>query len=183
LFQTQLPSLIDSALTLGHNYLVLPYLREHERPKTESDWKKFTEELSGFGETCQKAGIQFAYHNHAFEFETTPEGSVPLELILSHSDPSFVSIELDLYWVVKAGHDPLDLFSRFPGRFPLWHVKDMNDAGEFADVGFGKIDFERIFSASELSGEKHLFVEKDQTENALESIKNSYASMARLLNI
>jgi sugar phosphate isomerase/epimerase len=102
--------------------------------------------------------------------------------MLAQSDPSFLNFELDIYWVVKAGHDPLEFIMKHPGRFPLLHIKDMDRSGNFADVGSGTIDFESIFSLSGLAGTKHYFVEKDQTDDPINSIKNSYLALHRMLN-
>jgi len=180
-FEKNLGSLIDSATTVGHEYLVLPYLREHEQPKTEDGWKLFAEKLNAFGAACKKSGIAFAYHNHAFEFEALPSGALPMDIMLQNSDPELVGMELDLYWIKKAGYEPVDYFKRYPGRFPLWHVKDMDQSGSFADVGHGTISFEEIFAQAELSGVKHYFVEHDNTDAPLRTIQRSYASVKSLL--
>jgi len=108
-------------------------------------------EVNRAGETSKKLGIQFAYHNHDFEF-TPLNGRLPYHILLAETDPELVKMEMDLYWITKGGQDPVEYFDRHPGRFPLVHVKDMDQNGEIADVGSGTIDFARIFARSEGAG-------------------------------
>jgi sugar phosphate isomerase/epimerase len=130
-------------------------------------------------------GIRVGYHNHDFEFAAIPGGGTGFEILLGETDPALVDFELDIYWAVKGGHNPLDLFARYPGRFPLWHVKDMSDragAQRMADVGAGEIDFRGIFAAREQAGLRHFFVERDDPTDSLASIRTSYTNLRRLLS-
>lgn len=157
----QLPKTIETCAALGHRWLVCPFLAAQDRT-TLDQYKGHAETFGRAGEACRAAGMRFAYHNHDFELQPI-EGKVPLEVLLASTDPQLVDFELDLYWVTKGGGDPLETFARHPGRFPLWHVKDM-DATEqrsFAEVGTGVIDFPAIFARSEQAGAKHYFVEQD----------------------
>jgi len=156
-------SVLSDALVLGNQYIVMPYLFEHQRTSID-DYKRLVEKMNCWAEACQKVGIRIAYHNHAFEFIPL-DGEVPYDIILQHSDREKVFLELDLYWATKAGQDPVKLFEDNPGRFPLWHVKDMTTDGRIADVGDGVIDFQRIFSAAGQAGFERGFIEHDTTAN------------------
>ncbi|MEW6127842.1 MAG: sugar phosphate isomerase/epimerase [Acidobacteriota bacterium] len=171
---------VDDTRAVGHKYLVLAYLFPPERQKLD-DYKRIIEQINKAAEDCKKAGIQFAYHNHDFEFETM-EGQVPYDLILKETDPKLVKMELDLYWISKAKQAPEKYFNRYPGRFELFHVKDMDNTPKafFTEVGRGVIDFKRIFQMKN-SGVKHYFVEQDETPGAaLDSIKISYDYLQKL---
>lgn len=149
------------AKAIGQKYMVCPYLTDNER-RTLDDYKKRCEELNKAGEICNKHGIRFGYHNHAFEFQEM-EGKLPYDLMLENLDPKKVAMELDIFWVVNAGFDPIKYFEKYPGRFEQWHVKDMDksDRNKNADVGTGSIDFKAIFAKSKLSGLKHFYVEQE----------------------
>lgn len=158
-----LQKLVDDAADAGQQYLVCAFLFPEERESLDQ-YKQHAELFNEAGEACRKAGLQFAYHNHDFEFESL-EGEIPYELLLSQTDPELVKMELDLYWVAKVGLDPVTWFEREPGRFPLWHIKDMakTEEKEFTEVGNGSIDFGRIFKASDTAGLDYYFVEQDET--------------------
>lgn len=172
--------IIEDAQVVGHNYIVIPYLMPEQRGTTIDTYQKLAERLNELGEKCKKAGIQLAYHNHDFEFEVR-SNKVMYDVLLDETDADLVAMEMDLYWVTKAGKDPLAYFKRNPGRFQLWHVKDMDKEGNFADVGTGTIDFARIFAASEQAGVKHRFVERDLTQDKLKTIQTSYQAVAKLM--
>jgi sugar phosphate isomerase/epimerase len=170
----RLPEAIEDARIIGHKYLVLGYLPEETR-KSLDDYKALIELLNSAGRQCRQAGLQFAYHNHDFEFKKT-EGRIPYDLILAETDSQTVKMELDLYWITKAGLDPIAYFEKDPGRFPLVHVKDMDDtpAKSFTEVGRGVIDFRKIFSKAGAAGIRHYFIEQDETPGEpLESVKTS----------
>ncbi|WP_027378401.1 sugar phosphate isomerase/epimerase family protein [Chryseobacterium daeguense] len=158
---------------IGSKYMVCSYLFDEER--TIENYKKLPELFEKSGEMTQKTGIQFAYHNHDFEFEKFDETKNVYDFILENSSSDLVKMELDLYWISKAGIDPLIYFEKYPKRFPLWHVKDMK-AGtkDFAEIGNGTIDFKRIFAAKEKAGLKYWFLEQDSSDKDIfESIKIS----------
>jgi sugar phosphate isomerase/epimerase len=162
------------AKAIGHQWVVVPYIPE-ERRKTLDDWKNITTLLNQLGPQAKAAGLRLAYHNHDFEIRSV-DGQRPLDYMLDHTDPSLVDFEMDLYWVVFGGGDPLDFFNRHPKRFALVHVKD--SAGppdnKMVDVGKGKIDFRTIFASSDKAGIKHYFVEHDQPADPIATIRNSY---------
>lgn len=165
---------IADAKTAGQQYMVLAYLLDTER-KTIDDYKKIAVQINKAAEACKKAGIQFAYHNHDFEF-IDMNGQHGYDIFLKETDANLVKFELDLYWIEKAGKDPVEMFKQHPGRFPLWHVKDMDNTEKksFTEVGSGVIDFKKIFAASKTAGMKHFFVEQDVCPGPpLESIEKS----------
>lgn len=153
--------------------MVCPYIGADDR-KTIDDYKRHIEVLNAAGEVCNKNGIRFAYHNHDFEFIEL-DGQIPYDLMLKELDPKKVGMELDLYWVVYAGRDPLQLFQKHPGRFEAWHIKDMDkaDRKRNADVGSGVIDFKPILAQAKLSGCKYFFVEQESYPGpSINSIEN-----------
>jgi sugar phosphate isomerase/epimerase len=178
--QKDLDSAIETAKIIGHKFAVCPYLMPNER-QTLADYQKLVPIFNRAGEACKKAGIQFAYHNHDFEFAPL-DGRVPFDMLLAETDPELVKIELDLYWITKAGQDPLAYFEKHPGRFPLVHVKDMDNTAkkDFTEVGRGTIAFKKIFARSNRGGIRHYFVEQDQSSSPLESIKISYDYLSKL---
>ncbi len=165
---------IEDCASLGVEYIVLPNLGNNQR-QTIDDYKKLCEQFNAYGELCSKAGLMFAYHNHAFEFETI-DSQIPYDVLLQGTDANLVSFELDIYWIKKAGFEPVEYFDKYPGRFTLWHVKDMDPAsGRYTEVGSGNIDFEEIFGNSPKAGMQYYFVELDNSQlPALESIKISF---------
>ncbi len=172
-------AVLAGALALGSRFIVLPYLLEHQR-RSIDDYKRLSEKMSVWGAACRKAGIGFAYHNHDFEFIPL-EGELPYDLILQRTDPDTVSLELDLYWATKAGKDPVQLIQANPGRFPLWHIKDMASDGSIADVGDGLIDFKRIFSVAHLAGLEHAFIEHDNTQHPQATLRKGLAAAKQLV--
>jgi sugar phosphate isomerase/epimerase len=187
------PGVIESSKTIGQTYIVCPWIPEEVR-KQPDVWERAAETFNRAGEASKKAGIQFAYHNHWFEFLPV-NGKLPYDLLLEKCDPDLVKMELDLCWITVAGADPLKYFDRYPGRFPLVHVKDMKklpkvstaggqDFGssltDMTSVGSGIIYWKRIFAQSEKAGIKHYIVEHDKPENPFESIKKSYDYLSKL---
>ncbi|RYC71583.1 MULTISPECIES: sugar phosphate isomerase/epimerase family protein [Spirosoma] len=172
---------VDDAAAIGQKYMVCAYLFPEERTKLD-DYKKYVDLFNKSAEVCRAAGIQFAYHNHDFEFKALG-GKVPYNVLLSGTDPKLVQLELDLYWATFAGQDPVALFKKHPGRFPLWHIKDMEKTPEraFAEVGTGSINFQRIFDARKIAGMTHYFVEQDVCKRPpLEAIAISYKNVQKL---
>lgn len=166
---------IRTAQAIGHEYVVCPYLAEEERTSI-ADYRRLATELSAFGRRCTDAGLTFAYHNHDFEFAEM-DGTRPYDVLLSETDPRHVTMEIDLYWVIAAGADPLDYIRQNPDRYPLCHVKDRSAEGEMVDVGNGTIDFASIFSEATF---EHYFVEHDDPESPMQSIEASYEALQAL---
>lgn len=174
--------LVKASKAAGQEYVVLPWLLPEQR--TEELYRTLPALLNTVGRIGREEGVRVAYHNHDFEFEPLPDGSLPMDLILEETDPELVDIELDIYWVNRAGKDPADYFRRYPGRFSLWHVKDMEATAEqfFAPVGKGVIDWPAVFSLREQAGLNYFFVEQDQTRNQspFEAIRDSYTYLRSL---
>ncbi len=153
---------VDDAAEIGLKYMVCAYLADSERGSLDH-YKKVAEDFNKAGETCKKAGIQLCYHNHDFEF-IQQDGKYPYETLLAHADKNLVKMEMDLYWITKAKQDPIAIFNAHPGRFPLWHIKDMDNTPNrmFTEVGNGIIDFKKIFAHANKAGLKMFFVEQDK---------------------
>ncbi len=167
---------VNDAKTVGVKYMVCAWLSPAERGNIDH-FKLLAERLNKAGETCKKAGIQLCYHNHDFEF-IKDNDQLPYDILLNNTDKNLVNFESDLYWMSKAGHDPVEIFNAHPGRFPLWHIKDMDNTPQhsFTEVGNGTIDFKRIFKSADKAGLKYFFVEQDITPgDPFDSITKSIA--------
>ena len=153
---------LDAAHVIGHRYIVFPWIPQERRTGLDA-YKQFAATFNRAAEQARAAGLQFAYHNHDFEFAPI-EGKLPYDVLLTETDPKLVQMEMDLYWITKGGQDPLTYFARWPGRFPMVHVKDSMGPpdNKMADVGAGKIDWKRIFAKEQQAGIKNFFVEHDQ---------------------
>jgi sugar phosphate isomerase/epimerase len=193
--EKSLSATIDAAHVIGQTFLVCPYVEAGMR--NADGWKGIAETFNRTGETTQKAGIQFAYHNHSFEFAKTEGlgGKLPYDFLLAETDPHLVKMEMDLCWMTVAGQDPVAYFDKHPGRFPLVHVKDWTKegkgpedytpavghpvAGHMTNVGSGSIDWKRIFAQSGKAGIQHYFVENDDAKS-LDDPRASYEYLAKL---
>jgi sugar phosphate isomerase/epimerase len=186
------PSVIETSKTIGLEYVVCPWIPEEMR-KSPDIWKQAAEKFNKCGEQCKNAGLQFAYHNHWFEFLPT-NGMLPYDELLKMCDANLVKMEMDLCWIIVAGGDPGKYFNEYPGRFPLVHVKDVKtlpkvsqggsqnfgDTVDLTEVGSGVINWKKIFSHSEKAGIKYYIVEHDHPKQPLESIKTSYEYLSKL---
>lgn len=173
---------VTDAKAIGQEYLVVPWLQESER-KSIDDYKRVCETLNKASEVVKKNGLKFGYHNHAFEFQQL-EGQVPFDVMLAELDPKKVGMEMDIYWVVNAGYDPIKYFEKYPGRFDQWHVKDMDksDRQKNADVGTGTIDWKAIFAKAKKSGMKHFYIEQESYPGApIDSVENSIKYLKTIL--
>ncbi len=168
---------LDDAATIGHQWVVIPYLQEPER-KSADQYKALAAQMNVAAAAAKKRGINFAYHNHDFEF--IPFGATNgHEILMKECDAALVKFELDLFWVTKAGKDVAAYLGQNAARFPLVHVKDMKVDGTMTEVGSGTIPFQKIFAASK-GGIKHFFVEHDNPGNAFESVTTSIAALRGL---
>ena len=182
--------MIAAVKEVGFKYFVLPVppmdrYTEHDdgtRTMSDEDVKFTTDLINKVAKKCNAAGLELLYHNHEFEFQKTEKGIVPIEYFLENTDPKMVNFEMDLYWVTKAGADPVAYFEKYPGRFKLWHVKDMDTEGKFSPVGEGTIDFGRILKEKKTSGMKYYFVEQDDSwdKAPLEVIKISHEGTKKI---
>jgi sugar phosphate isomerase/epimerase len=180
--------MIADVKAAGFTYFVVPvppmgmftYDRETMTMGMNGTAKDLLDILNVLGEKCHAAGLQLLYHNHDFELIRNENNVIILDYLLENTDPKYVNFQMDLFWVSKAGVDPIDYFNKYPGRFLIWHVKDMDDKGRFAPVGEGKINFKRILAQKERSGMKYYMVEQDMTFDGLkplEAIKISHKGL------
>ncbi len=172
-------TMIADVKVAGFKYFVVPIppmgMFTYDRSTQSMGMKGSAEELADIlnvlGKKCHEAGLELLYHNHDFEFMPDENGVVPIDYLLENLDPQYVNFQMDLYWVTRAGADPLAYFEKYPGRFKIWHVKDMDEEGRFAPVGSGTIDFSRILEKKELSGMKYFMVEQDRTFDGLQPLE------------
>jgi sugar phosphate isomerase/epimerase len=172
-------SMLNTANAIGHEYLVCAWIDENERTLPG-----YTKIAARFNEAADKAlqhGVKFGYHNYYFEFAPV-EGLVPYDFLLRECDPTKVVMEIDVFWMRKGGGDPVSYMEKYPGRFPMLHVKDMGPppANRMMDVGKGMIDWRKIFRAGETGGVRHVFVEHDETKDPWSTIRDSYAYLRAL---
>jgi sugar phosphate isomerase/epimerase len=197
--ENQWTETIEAAHTIGHTYIVCPWIDEKNRHNADA-WKHTVETFNKAGETSKKAGIQFAYHNHWWEFgpEATLGGKLPYDYLLESTNANFVKMEMDLGWASVAGQDPVAYFKKYPGRFPLVHVKDFKslpkiapdqlasfdggtlEHGNMTAPGSGSIDWKRIFSYSDQAGIKHYFLEHDSPADPWVTLTDGYKYLSTL---
>ncbi len=159
----------------GMKYIVKPSMPV---PKTLADLKKYCDYYNQIGEKCNKAGLKFGYHNHAFEFQKI-DGQVMYDYMIQNTDPSKVFFQMDVYWVVEGKHDPVAYFNKYPGRFTILHIKDEKELGES-----GKINFDNIFQNIKNSGMKYIMVEVEKYNHPpLQSVEMSYNYLANNPNV
>ncbi|HEV8411786.1 MAG TPA: sugar phosphate isomerase/epimerase [Gemmatimonadaceae bacterium] len=163
-----------AAKTIGHKWVVVASVPGRFFQSIAS-LKELAQRFNAIGKRAKDAGLRYGYHNHNVEFKAV-EGTVPLELLLSETDPALVDFEMDAYWVTQGGGDPLALINKYPGRFRLLHAKDASAAPESAmrDVGAGVIDWKKIFAERKKAGIEHVFVERDDAQDPVASITASY---------
>ncbi len=166
----------------GIDYMVWPWL-DHEQRSSIDAYKETAEKFNIIGEMCTDNGIRFAYHNHDFEFNPI-DGTIPYDLLLDSTDAELVCMEIDLYWIIYAGKDPVSYFEKYPGRFELWHVKDMasGEAKEMTEVGSGIIDYPNLFEYASVAGMKEFFIEQDTISgDGFQSVKKSFDYISSIL--
>jgi sugar phosphate isomerase/epimerase len=173
---------ITGARALGHRYITWPFLDPPSRPLEA--FKAVVDRLNPIGERVAKAGLQFAYHNHGYEF-VPQDGEVPYEILIARTDPSLVKLQIDLYWLAHDSKQPPRYwFDRAPGRFVMWHVKDMHTVSrDYTELGNGSIDYTQIWPDAVRSGMKHFFVEQggNFTKDPMQSIADGAAYVKKHL--
>jgi sugar phosphate isomerase/epimerase len=181
---------IDHVKQMGFAYAVFPYLPPAERGGLDK-FRSLCDQLNRAGEKCRAVGLNFCYHNHAFEFEPM-EGTTGFEVMTDRLDKNLCGFEMDVFWVSVAGHDPVELLQKLSGRVPLIHLKDKApgtpvmfkesvDRGAFKEVGNGVLDWPPLLRAAASAGVRHYFVEQDQTPgDPVESLRQSYAYLSKL---
>jgi sugar phosphate isomerase/epimerase len=177
----------DDHAKVGAKYCMQPWIEEADR-KSISGFQKMVAEWNKVGKIMKENGVQFGYHNHNFEFGPV-EGKIPyFDVFLPEMDKEYMTLELDLFWVTKAGINPVELFKKYPGRFQLFHMKDMYTkeapffktvSTDFAPVGAGLINFKEILAAKNIAGMKYMFVEQDATKDGkpFDAIKTSIINL------
>ena len=180
--EAQLDTTIAAAKACGQQYVIIPYLDEKLRA-TPADFKALAAKFNKAGARCKSAGLRLGYHNHDFEFKSV-EGTMLYDVLLKETDPSLVDFEMDIYWVVRAGQDPIKLMQVHPRRFPLWHIKDMDKAKPDlnTEIGSGSIDYRKIMAYASTAGLKHAIMEQENfAMDAYQSIAQSAAYMRKNL--
>ena len=167
---------VQTALTLGHSQMVLPWLPDSER--TTDGLARLADDLNRAGEVATEAGLRFGYHNHDWEHLPLPDGTVPMDFLLSRTDPGVVDWQMDIFWTVHAGADPLAYLELHSGRVPSVHVKDRTADGDMVDVGAGVIDFAVILGDAAGRGLQHAYVEHDNPFDPLETARASYEALS-----
>lgn len=174
-----LGAVVRMANTLGADTVVVPWLAPAMRTP-----QVFTGAIGDFNRWAaqlKQAGLDFAYHNHDFEFTIKSDGRSLFDMLVADADPALVRIELDLFWAIAAGEDPKALITRLPGRIYAYHVKDRAADGRMVSVGAGVVDFADIFTLNTLAGVKHFYVENDQAPAPyLPDIKASFDHLRRI---
>ncbi|MDF1559308.1 MAG: sugar phosphate isomerase/epimerase [Bacteroidales bacterium] len=162
--------MIDEAAEAGMKYIIKPSLPD-DWSSTLDGFRRSADFFNEAGEKCRKAGITFGFHNHQIEFREI-DGTVPFDLLAENSDPRLVIFELDIAWITAAGKDPVAYFKKFPGRFPVWHMKDLSPEKQDATLGEGIIDFRPILAMSKKAGMEYWFIEQGNclTHTPMESI-------------
>ena len=170
---------LQDALRLGAVFLVCPWIDPGER-RTVDDWRGIFQTLTKMGRLVRRHGVMLAYHNHDFEFVPFADGTTPFDLMIRETDPSDVKLELDVYWAVRAGIDPVRCLKDNADRISLVHLKDMAADGSITELGAGVLAIEEIVRVARSSGVKHLFVEHDDPPDPLRSIRTSLRFLERL---
>ena len=184
--ESRLKTNLKRSLDLGQKFVACywPWTEDGQGKKID-DWKVVADNLNKGGAICKKEGIQLIYHNHDIEFHPV-EGQMPFDVLMQRLDP-VVGIELDLYWITKSGQSAVEYLKKYPGRYPVFHVKDMPATvkrgiptdfstltdKDFAPIGHGSIDFAEIFRLNKLSGAKHFIIENDKPADPKECIELS----------
>ncbi|RZK49888.1 MAG: sugar phosphate isomerase/epimerase [Pedobacter sp.] len=179
----QLKVAIEAGLGLGSQYITIPWLDPPVR-RSLDHYKKIAELLNKAGEEASKAGLKLAYHNHEFEFKKFGE-QTGYDIMLGETDPKLVDFELDIYWLLYAGYDPIPFIKSHPKRFALWHLKDMSHQNKNlnTEIGLGKLPVKDLFNIAKVSGLKHCFIEQETNyqPNEMESVRKSAAFIKKTM--
>ncbi len=178
--QNEIPDIVAESKVFGNRYVVLGSIPAELRGSAEK-WREAGRILNDIGETLHQHGLQFCYHNHAFEFEEEYDGEYGFDILFANSDPQFVQSEMDSYWVKKGGPEPVEYINKYSGRVPLLHIKDMATNGDFAEIGNGTFDWPSIFTAAEANGVNYYIVEQDTCPgDSMDSVKLSIDNLREM---
>ncbi|MEM9675254.1 MAG: sugar phosphate isomerase/epimerase family protein [Cyclobacteriaceae bacterium] len=184
LVKGELDQALQKADDLGVEYIICyyPWMSSADN-LTPTEVLETAERINKYGKQIKEAGYRFAWHNHAKEFAEV-EGQLAFDMLMENTDPNYVTVELDWYWVVKGGQNPVDCFEKYPGRFEIAHVKDMNNNidGGISCVGQGIIDFQPIFDKASVGGVKYFNVENERAVKGLPCARVSYEHVSQLIN-
>lgn len=175
-FVADVSKVVEQAAAMGHEFIVVPSIPGDQRA-TLDDYSRHAENFNRWSEAANAAGLRFAYHNHDFEFGEI-DGEVPYDRLLAETDPERVEMQLDLAWARAGDADALAYFEAWPGRFPLFHLKDFD--GEESDIGTGSVDFDTILANANKAGLEHGFVERDHAADVRASVRRNYDSILPL---
>jgi sugar phosphate isomerase/epimerase len=172
---------VDDAKTVGHQYVTVPSLPGGFDRATQDGWKQLADRFNKAAEVAKAAGLGFAFHNHEAEMRDV-QGTPGIDILLMNTDPALVNFQIDIYWMVRGGKDPLDYYTRFPNRFPMLHVKDSAGAPShtMVDVGKGTINFAAIFARAVTQNTRHFFVEHDSPADPMASMRASAEYLTKL---
>ncbi len=173
--EADISKVIEENLALNNTHIVVPYLGDNRRG-TAADYEAVAASLNKYGETLRASGMTLCYHNHDFEFKPLEDGRLGEDIILDNTDPIFVKAEVDSYWILKAGHDPVAFIRKHSGRVPLLHLKDMDPEDKsFAPLGTGLLPLDELIKAAGEIGTEYLIVEQDVCKiPPLEAVTISY---------
>jgi len=176
--EADVSKVIEENLALSNTHIVVPYLGD-DRRGTAADYEAVAASLNKYGETLRASGMTLCYHNHDFEFKPLEDGRLGEDIILDGTDPIFVKAEVDSYWILKAGHDPVAFIRKHSGRVPLLHLKDMDPEDKsFAPIGTGLLPLDELIAAAGEIGTEYLIVEQDVCKGpALEAVTLSYNNL------
>ena len=179
--ETDLNKVIEEAQLMGYEYVSVPYLADNRREAVDA-YRALGEELNTIGQTLKDAGIQLCYHNHDFEFNKFGGDTYGFDALFAAADPDLLMVEMDTFWVKKAGESPAEYVRKYKNRVPLVHLKDMTLDGKFAEVGEGIVDYAELLAACETSGVRFYIVEQDKTFNhePLESVRISFENLTKM---
>lgn len=169
---------LDAALTLGARWITLANLAYEERLAL-IDYQELADVFNRVGGAAKERGLRFAYHSHDFELEPM-DGRVPLDLLLSSTDPDLVKLQMDVYWMAHGGRDPIAMLRQLGARVASVHLKDMDRNRDITTVGAGTIDFAPILAAARRAGVRDFYVEEDAPRDPLVAIVSAYRHLASL---
>ncbi|MDZ4701691.1 MAG: TIM barrel protein [Rhodothermales bacterium] len=181
--------MLEAANVIGQRYAGISNIPDPDRPNLDA-YKRMADEFNTIGARMQEAGVKLLYHNHGYGFAEM-EGQIPMNVLLDRVDPDLVALEMDIFWTVAAGVDPVAYLEAYPAHYRLMHLKDMKEQVRFAgdggsapqwielfpyiaDAGSGVLDFPRILSAAKKAGVQHFYLEYDITATPKETLENSY---------
>lgn len=154
---------VDEAAKAGLQHLICPSI---EGGNTQDYYRRYADKFNGCGEICQKAGIRFGYHNHGYSFKAI-DGIYPQDILMENTDPKLVDFEIDLYWVLTAGEDPIRWLQKYPNRFTHCHLKDrenlpLDQEDASIDLGKGILNIPEVLKVAENNGLKHIIIEQER---------------------